>query len=417
MDPVAGIATIATGVHDTESEKKGKCFLQDNKTKELAWTILFKATISTILNPTVIIQLYLRHHSKDEIEQGSYESLLPSPLHEDEVSKFIESIKSYEWIHQRCVHRNFSAGRNQVFPSIISLTSFITEFRTVGMSIMEKAVKQGSRDEALKVFQSDLESLCHVNLSNFQMTVLFRTFEVCIEEPFGSVHLVYMGPGSMATAELLSKSLECVAAEVPEKLLSYLNELGEKDANSDLFSVIGLEYDSLCKSLVHRSGLRKKLCLNDVEHMLCMFSSVISLTFPNTNNQVRSNASIDGPKYFPIRCSVVTSEFGQIKWDKPASQLPVLRPLFRYSEQTLQVFNKVSKEDTFPLRSLLFEIDIEGPSQEQDGEVLLDYDNDTIKLENARIRQKELLAELEKVNAIIASLEATKGREKEGESS
>ena len=369
-DPVAALASIATGCFSEDvggwrddgipKSRNGKDFVLDPRNQELLSEIFFKATICTFLQPSALIQIYIQMNSKEDILSGNYCQLVPSPQ-EDKVKAFIVELQKFKWVNSRCMHPIFADS----FSDISTFCTFINLLMEKGFDIFASAAKLEDRGKAVNCVLQRFESDLLLALTPFQGSVVMRSIETCIHDPFGPPHKnIVLGYGSKIGAKCLTSVLKCDAQEVPSYIVERLNGIAkvakeEKDERIlDYISVLGLVYEEKSGCLVQKLGLQKKLDEIDIEHSLCMFATTVSLTLPELNNQRKRHPSIDGPKSFPIFYAPNPKSALAKKYNGPAHDLPILKQLFTHSEEEEEAYKRSVRNKSFVLRKEIFSPDI-----------------------------------------------------------
>lgn len=112
-------------------------------------------------------------------------------------------------------------------------------------------------------------------------------------------------------------------------------------------SVLGLDWCTQKKCLVHNFGFRKPFDVLDGEHMLCMVYTMYQRTLPNRNEGL--SPEIDCPKCFPIYYEY-----------SPAKDLEVMQSLKSTYNDRINAYRALLRDENYKYRSLsdIFRIDI-----------------------------------------------------------
>ena len=370
LDPVAGLATIATNSHEpglgeinkvdgSWKERNGPEFLTSND----GFNIAFKATLIAMINPHIILQMYQKAHPG---EPNDTSLLAPQP-EQKSVDKFIATIKQFKW--STTFINEIFLGKTRRFEGqgdfIRFMRSFLQNGRTVFQEVTEKTCscpEDRRRDEAALAMQQAFNNLCHVLFTKFQIQVIMRNIELCIHEPFGPVlNIPYdsRGHGCKVGSERLCISAFKDAADketLPGYIVKMLNtktsdalfgdDKGKQIYIRDFLLVLGLVWNNDLKCLVHNCGIGKKFDASDTEHMLCMFYTLHQQTLPSRNHNT-GLPKLDKAKYYPIRYT---------KGKQPASGLDVLSHIMD-DEEALGAFGNLIGRVS--MNKDLFKVDVE----------------------------------------------------------
>ena len=370
LDPVAGLATIATNSHEpglgeinkvdgSWKERNGPEFL----TSDDGFKIAFKATLIAMINPHIILQMYQKAYP-DEPNDASL--LVPNPEQES-VDKFIATIKQYRW-STTFIHEIF-LGKIKVFQGQGEFISFMRSFLQNGRKIFQDATEKASsccedlsRDKVAKAMRQAFNRFCQVSFTKFQIQVIMRTIELCIHEPFGPVlNIPYnsRGHGGKVGSDRLCISAYKNAADketLPGYIVTMMNTMavdalfgddeGKQNYMRDFLMVLGLVWNNDLQCLVHNCGIGKKFDASDTEHMLCMFYTLHQHTLPSRNHN-SGLPKLDKSKYYPIRYT---------KGMQPASGLAVLSHIMD-DEEALRAFGNLIGR-VF-INKDLFKVDVE----------------------------------------------------------
>jgi hypothetical protein len=320
FEPVCYIAALATGSFDTKlrdctdgcwTHRCGPDYVLNPATKENAWKILFKCTISAILSPHVVVQLARLAHT-------TIEYLLPSP--DDSLQSFVNLLHKFK-NSKRFLHPIF----RDKFGSVLAFTDFLQKFSADGHHMMQNVATKatGGRRKCFGELQDSFLRLTSSKWTGFQIQTIMRTCEFCIHEPFGEVDFVESGHGGKSAAKCLLLAAKTdkfdKTSDIPTWIVKKMEEryrppppdrtvghdrLRQLQLELDL---IGLRWSKQFDCLVHQIGIGKKFDSSDAEHAMCMFYTMHQYTLPSRNTSV-SPSRIDCTKYFPLKQSLPTKD-------------------------------------------------------------------------------------------------------------
>ena len=333
-DPVPHLCAVATGCFNENREERGKSdrprirwgseWVGENW--EEAWGVMFKCVVGCVTQSTVLLQLW----DEDETHDDDVTKLMPGP-NEKHLEGFLGRVAEYEW-KSRLVHPIF---RGTLRSSAIYFRFLRGVCSPAGVEAFRRAVNTGeTRYSKLLRLKEDIGTICQLDLSEFQVQVLFRTIECCINEPFGPVDFVPTGPGGEMGAKCLLKCYRDspfskeedpnVGTKTrPAKMKAGLKEIQKipfwlvrefnqrvggimKSKNEkriaqlkDELKVCFLEWDKKEGCLYHTLGIRRRFDACDTEHLLCLLSTCHQFTLPSRNVGLKN--ALDCEKHHPVR--------------------------------------------------------------------------------------------------------------------
>lgn len=365
-DPVVLMSQMSTMSYDKIKGKggRGAVYLTDEATTTDAWETIFQCIIASVFNPSSLLEL-----------TGG--ELIPTPR---EAENFISTLERYQW-SSRLIHPIF---RHQPFRQIKDVVAFIRFLLSIKVRLFvpnpNEQVSNLTRSSTLQRAIVILEREANLIIKPFQMHVIMRTIECCIELPFGPIDKVFFGYGSESAVRCFFPAFrQQIQAcddnrmhhdhdngdlvEVVEWILKSLNEKVRKAMDDkDLYianelKVLQLEWEEQECHLVHPNG--RKFDINDIEHALCFYYTLHQHTLPSRN--ISFSANIDGEKYLPIR--FLSSD------GKSAADLPLMDD-FKAKQQAIRdAYKRLITDETYKNKTLstLFKIDIDDDELEEEG--------------------------------------------------
>lgn len=316
-----------------------------------AWDEVFQCIICSIFNPSSLLELTNGKRA-------------PTP---SEANSLLSTLETYRWA-SRIIHPIF---RN-LFATFQDIHGFVVSLLDMKINLFQTSTSGGyqpSRRDILLSASRKLRMETNLSFSPFQMHVLMRTIECCIDSPFGQINQVELGYGSECAAKCFLdafKKANCDSGSedlcgVVEWILKAWNEKVKKAfENNDPcieneLKVLQLTWEREREVLVHSNG--RIFNMNDIEHSLCFYYVLHQHTLPSRN--ISTSVNLDGEKYHPIRFS--SSEY------KSAAVLPLMREFNSKQDGIRVAYLSLISSNTYENRYLCgdFKIDIDDDELEE----------------------------------------------------
>jgi hypothetical protein len=398
-DPVPHLCAVATGCFlrgrdegnqdgGGESIRGGPSWVGSNEGE--AWRVMFMCVVGCITNPSCLLQVWEEDNNNNNNNKNKNSNdnngrdrdddvtkLMPGP-DVDELKAFRLKVEQYQWM-SRWVHPIF---RKELPTSAMYFNFLQVLCSGEGKEIfMTAARSKASRSSRMDGLRRKINDCCSVSLTAFQVQVIFRTIECCINEPFGQIDYVPTGPGGLMGERCLvndftkmggpfrdsppqhMKADLATTHQIPFWLLSEFNrrvegvmDSNDKEAKSrmeDELTVCFLEWNKKEKCLYHTMGIRRKLNECDMEHLMCLLSTCHQFTLSARNGG--SSNSLDCEKHHPLKFE---------SKERLARDLPFMRMMVRLYPAVKEALIRLLEDSAFEFRRLSDEFRIDSDQQE-----------------------------------------------------